>query len=72
MLSAYKDDNGSGGSIPDQHTTINYMTAAEEMAAVRATAMLMATAMATTMARTMTTMARTMATTARTTTRQQG
>jgi hypothetical protein len=22
-----KDNNGSGGGIPDQHTTINYMTA---------------------------------------------
>jgi hypothetical protein len=27
-----RDDNGGGGSIPDQHTMINYMTAAEEMA----------------------------------------
>jgi hypothetical protein len=28
-----KDNDGSGGGIPDQHTTINYMTAAEDMAA---------------------------------------
>jgi hypothetical protein len=31
-----KDNDGSGGGIPDPHTTINYMTAAEDMAAATA------------------------------------
>jgi hypothetical protein len=39
-----KDKDGGGGGIPDQHTTINYMAAAEEMAAATAMATLMATA----------------------------
>ncbi len=51
-----KDDEGGGSGIPDRHTTINYMTAAEEMAAAMATVMatLMATATRTMMARTTT------------------
>jgi hypothetical protein len=53
-----KDDNGIGHGIPDQHTPINYMTAAEEMAAATATATLMATATMTMTAGTTAMMAR--------------
>jgi hypothetical protein len=64
-----KDDDGGGSGIFAQHTTINYMTAAEEMAAVTATATVMETATTTTMARMTARTARTMV---RMTTRWQG
>jgi hypothetical protein len=64
--------DGGGGGIPDQHTTINYMTAAEEMAAVMVTAMLMATAMSTMTARTTALTAGMMALTASMTAQRQG